>query len=56
MWKCKFGWHDWTKWVDRQLRTRPTVFGVPGKWSDIQGQRRECQRCGLVVLRTLSDE
>lgn len=53
MWLCGLGFHKWGKWIDKTLRTRPTIYGIPtAEWHDIQGQRRECKRCGVSELRT----
>lgn len=53
MWKCKLGWHNWTKWVDANLRHRAVNFGVVmGEWENVNGQERVCERCGVKELRT----
>lgn len=55
--KCRFGWHDWGKWlmVTRTFTENidPSTglpFDPPISYSRI-GQVRECRECGVRRLR-----
>ncbi len=53
---CRFGWHDWTKWVatDQEVTVTITHRCEPESVVDqltYEIQRRECVCCGIQKMR-----
>jgi len=45
--------HDWGRWEDCPVRVQDVDCGLPSEWRTVDGQKRTCERCGLIVLRKI---
>lgn len=55
-WRCRFGWHQWTKWaVLRELTMTYRWAAEPEKEAGtaVVEQHRQCDACGKIQLRTV---
>ena len=49
-WKCRFGWHRWTKWaMPKEGTVQSSIFSVTD--ASCMVQDRACEDCGHYEIR-----